>query len=152
MSHHKLGKNGRSGLPGCKKVWNSSDDVIAPITICEPEYERRYGDMVWACFSHWCNSVYPDEDENADNILNSAAYKFEAEALEKEEVNTRSRTKSVFDDDSMKEQDLSKTPTADDDPKPGCNKKVRPSTKVKSFSRKSSNTKASNSGEEVLKQ
>ena len=71
--------------------------------------------MVWASFSHWCNSVYPDEDENADNLLNSTAYKFEAEALEKEEVKTRSKTKAtkkLFNDDSMNEHDPSKIPTA----------------------------------------
>ena len=94
VTHHKLGKKGRCGLPGCNKIWTSSEDVIAPITICGPEYERKYGDMVWACFAHWCNSVYPDEEENNEDLLNSAAYKYEAETHEKEDIKTRSKSKA----------------------------------------------------------
>ena len=92
VTHHKLGKKGRCGLPGCNKIWTSSEDVIAPITICGPEYERKYGDMVWACF---------------------AAYKYEAETHEKEDIKTRSKskaTKKLFANDD------------DNEPKPGSSK------------------------------
>ena len=104
VTHHRVGKFGKSDsvcqLPGCGKKFESAEDIIAPIVIVEPIYHKRWNKKSWVCFSHWSNSTFPDE-ENEDNVINSAAFMHEANELAKKEILTRSKSKAskiLFDE------------------------------------------------------